>query len=70
MARPKFSATWREETAAYVEEHRWAILGDLVAILKQPTESLTRRSRWGAWEDAVLSRLPRPADIQKALEDG
>jgi hypothetical protein len=69
LARPVYSATWREDTVAFVRDHRWAILGDIVAALQAPVAPLTRFSRWGLWEAAVLARLPEPADAQKVIEE-
>src|SRR5262249_20169306 len=69
LGRPAYRATWREETSAYVEAHRWAILGDLVAALKAPAGPLARYSRWGSWEALVLARLPEPADAQRVIAE-
>jgi hypothetical protein len=69
LKRPKPSPTWYEETAAYVREHRWAILGDAIARLKDDAASLERYSRWGAWESAVLARLPKPSEVQGVIAE-
>jgi hypothetical protein len=70
VSRPEeYSATWEEETAALIETKRWEIVGDLLAILKQPTMPLKRHSRWGAWEDAVLAHVGDPSECQKVIEE-
>jgi hypothetical protein len=69
LARPTYSAEWLEETIAFIDANRWAILGDLIAILKQPAPKLSRFSRWGEWEALVLARLPEPADAQRVIEE-
>jgi hypothetical protein len=69
LKRPKRDADWYETTLAYICEHRWAILGDIIARLKTDVPRMARHSRWGAWEDAVLARLPEPNDAQKVIEE-
>jgi hypothetical protein len=67
VARPEYSATWEEDTIALIESRRWEIIGDLLAILKEPVKPLARHSRWGAWEDAVLAHVAEPAACQRAI---
>jgi hypothetical protein len=69
LDRPAFSGTWKEETARLIGERRWEILGDLLAVLRAPAATLTSHSRWGAWEDDVLARLPGPASCQRAIAE-
>jgi hypothetical protein len=69
LARPNYTATWEDETAAFVAANRWALLGDLVAILKRSAEPLARYSRWAAWERLVLARLQKPATLQSLIEE-
>jgi hypothetical protein len=69
LERPTYSATWREDVTGYIEENRWAILGDLIAILKDPGTALERYCRWGAWENLVLSRLPEPSEAQQLIRE-
>src|SRR5262249_3608926 len=69
VARPVYSATWEDETSAYVEANRWAILGDLIAVLKGPAAALDVHSRWGAWEDLGLARLPGSAAAQELIAE-
>jgi hypothetical protein len=69
LTRPTYSGTWAEDTRAFIESNRWAILGDLVAKLQAHALPLARHSRWGAWENLVLARLPRPAETQQVIEE-
>jgi hypothetical protein len=69
LKRPKRNPLWREEMPKFIADNRWAIIGDLIAKLKAPAAPLGRHSRWGAWEDAVLARLPKPDDVQKVIEE-
>jgi uncharacterized protein (DUF3820 family) len=65
----KLSSGLAAAVAAFIDANRWAILGDLLAILRRPVAPLARHSRWGAWEELVLARLPEPADAQKVIEE-
>jgi hypothetical protein len=67
LKRPDYDPKWREETIAYIEANRWAVLGDLVGKLKQPAAPLAWCSRWGSWESVVLSRLPQADDLQTLI---
>jgi hypothetical protein len=67
IKRPNFSATWEEEVIAYIEENRWAIIGDILAELQRKAEPLNKVSRWGSWEQAVLSKVAEPSDCQKVI---
>jgi hypothetical protein len=69
LALPQYSGTWKEDTLAYVREHRDAILGDLIAFLRGPKKELRRYSRWGSWERHVLSLLPEPSEAQKLIAE-
>jgi hypothetical protein len=69
LARPEYSATWEEETIAFIEEHRWEIIGDALALLQTLSPPLPRYSRWGAWERAVLTRVPDPSECQKVIAE-
>jgi hypothetical protein len=69
LGKPNYSGTWKEETASYIERHRWEIIGDIAAFFQQPAAELKTVSRWAAWESGVLARTAEPADsIQVILE--
>lgn len=67
LVQPRRSGTWEEEINSFIERHRWDIIADLVAALRAPAVELSSYSRWGAWEEHVLSRLPEPADAQRVI---
>jgi hypothetical protein len=67
LRRPAHDATWEDRVTAFIDEHRWEIIGDCLAALKEPVQPLARHSRWGAWEDAVLARIGDPAECQKVI---
>ncbi len=69
LRRPKSTDAWESETAAFIEENRQAILGDLVAHLKRPVPRLSSFSRWGAWEAATIARLANPESLQRLIRE-
>jgi hypothetical protein len=69
VKRPDFSGQWAEETTALIDRQRWEILGDLRAVLEQPGKQLNGFTRWGAWEQGVLSRVAEPEECQKVIEE-
>jgi hypothetical protein len=64
---PPFDATWEDDTKALLARERWAIVGDLLALLQREVPKLERYSRWSAWEQGVLSRVEDPAACQEAI---
>jgi hypothetical protein len=69
VKRPDYAASWEEETRAFIQQHRWVIIGDILAALKASAPSLPSHSRWGAWEDAVLARVGDPAECQRVIQE-
>lgn len=68
LARPKYSGTWAEETRRFIDKHRWEIVGDIIALLKQPfVAELPNFTRWGDWERDILQRLPDPLEAQRVI---
>jgi hypothetical protein len=57
MRRPSADPAWRSETEAFIEAHRWQIVGDVVAELARTTTPLKSYSRWAAWEREVLAHV-------------
>jgi hypothetical protein len=69
LDRPERSGTWEEETYAFIDQNRAALVGDIVGFLKRPRGHLERYSRWAAWERDVLSRLPDPEAAQRLIAE-
>lgn len=66
LAKPTYAAGWLESTSAFISDNRQQLIADIAGFFQQPTTRLRSHSRWQAWEDAVLSRLPE-ADTLQAL---
>lgn len=69
VRKPERSATWLEETLAFVHQHQRAILGDIIAALRSEPFPLERFTRWATWERDILQRLPEPSDAQRVIEE-
>jgi hypothetical protein len=67
VKRPRHDPTWEPTTFAYIDEHRWEIIGDILAELQRPVPRLHRCSRWGSWEQAVLAHVGNRARCQKVI---
>jgi hypothetical protein len=67
LAKPIYDAAWEEDTVAYPQRNRQAIIGDIVAFLRQPADALPSHSRWGAWERDIVARLSEPVDAQALI---
>ncbi len=69
LKKPEHSGSWQAKLEKYIDEYREAIIADLVDFLRSEPIPLSRFSRWGAWEEAVLSRLPDPNEAQKVIAE-
>jgi hypothetical protein len=67
LARAEHSGTWESETVAFVNENRVRLVADCIAFLRSDGVQLEHHSRWGAWERAILSRLPEPTEAQALI---
>ena len=57
VKKPVYSPDWKTETLALIESHRWGIISTLITMLKTDTPRLDTVTRWGAWENEVLSKI-------------
>jgi hypothetical protein len=69
LKRPDYDASWQATVEGQIDRCRWQIVGDLLAELRRPAAPLARFSRWSAWEQAVLARVPDPAGCQRVIEE-
>jgi len=71
VARHTTSGRWNFEIDQYIDAHRWAIFGDLLAIFARPARPPARidQVRWGGWTEEVLGRVGNPdAALQAIIE--
>jgi hypothetical protein len=69
LARPPHGGSWEQNTIDLIDSQRWAIIGDIIAALKAPCPTLTKHSRWAAWDSQVMARLPEPTEVAQLLAD-
>lgn len=59
---------WEDETFQFIERHRKEIIADLLGFLQIEEQSpLSKHSRWGAWESAVLCRLENAEEVHQTI---
>ena len=63
------SGPWLENAMRFVDTHRQQLIGDLIGALRADPFQLEKFTRWATWEQAVLSRLPEPADAQRVIAE-
>jgi len=64
IERPKHSGTWAEDTRKFIDDNRGRIIADIIGFLRGGIHPLNSFTRWGAWEQAVVQRLPDPSEAQ------
>jgi hypothetical protein len=62
-----YAPAWFPETRRFIEEHREAIVADIIAELARPGVRLQKYSRWAVWEDQVLSRCENPDECLRVI---
>jgi hypothetical protein len=69
LRRPVYDPTWWERLSGFIGEHRWAIVGDLLAEFDRRPAKLASVSRWSSWEAEVLARMPEAATCQRVIAE-
>lgn len=69
LSKPRYSRSWDANVLAFIEQHRWQLIGDVIAALRGPTFPLDQYSRWGLWERDVLEKLPDPGEAQRVIQE-
>lgn len=67
VQRPVYNPRWAEDVRGFIDENRWAIVGDVLSLLSGGKTVLTGHSRWGSWETEVLACVKDPAACQKLI---
>jgi hypothetical protein len=68
-ARPTADPNWRACVEAFIDAHRWEIVGDAIAELKRDAPALSDYSRWSTWEREVLAHVRGAAECQELIRD-
>jgi len=69
VRRPRYDGDWQGEVERYIDDNRWAVVGDLLAQLAGPKAALARPSRWATWEQEVLACVADPDGCQRVIAD-
>ena len=68
VKRPTYTAAWENDVANLIDTKRWAIIGDIIAILRaEPFGDSTVALRWGPWESDILSRVPESCECKAMI---
>lgn len=67
LARPDFSPRWDDEVNDYIRRYRWEIIAEIGAMLTGPRTVLEDWSRWGPWENEVLSVVPLAESCRRLI---
>jgi hypothetical protein len=67
LRRPTYDPAWEDGVRRLIQEYRWEIIGDILALLGGPKEPLDAYTRWAAWEQEVMAACPDPAGALAAI---
>lgn len=67
IVKGKNDGPWWEETRDFIDQNRERIIGDIIGALRADPFPLAEFSRWAAWEQHVLCRLPEPGEAQRLI---
>lgn len=67
MQRPRLYGQWARQVEAFIREHRHAVFGDLIAMLRQPVPELKPATRWAIWESEVLAHVACVGQCQDTI---
>ena len=69
VAKPHYNCNWEDEIDAFIDQHRWAIIADIVSLLESDGELLPHEgsTRWAAWERDVLAKCHNPAGLRNLI---
>lgn len=58
LKKPSENVNWQEKLNTFIEENRWILIATMITLLKRETAYVPPRTRWGLWENQVLSKVP------------
>jgi hypothetical protein len=62
-----FDDSWNDRVKRFINDNRWSIIGDILAILRKEPAKLAKHSRWGEWEKGVLAHVDNPEACQAEI---
>jgi hypothetical protein len=68
LARPAPNPNWLHDAFAFVEEHRWELIAQILGTLSDEPGNITPESRWAEWESAVLGRVSFYEECQALIK--
>jgi len=57
LRKPEHSGTWQQEIYQYIADNKESLIAEALEYLRAPSEKMTNFSRWGQWEQEVLSKV-------------
>ena len=58
LKRPPLKINWQEKVNSFIESKRWILIATMIELLKTNSENHLPLTRWGLWENQVLSKVP------------
>ena len=70
VANAENTQTWLQDLGEFIEDHRWAIIGDIGNLLESEVPPLPNAgtTRWAMWEHGVLSRVNTPEIVRELIK--
>ncbi|MCE9531477.1 MAG: hypothetical protein K8T89_10205 [Planctomycetes bacterium] len=65
--RPQTSGDWHAGTAAFINQYRQDIIGDIRWHLEQPQQEINNIGRWDRWVSEVLARIDNPQPLLQRI---
>lgn len=58
LKKPPHTINWQDKLNAFIESYRWVLIATMIELLKKNTKFQNPVTRWGLWENQVLSKVP------------
>ncbi|MCH9656032.1 MAG: hypothetical protein K0U86_18910 [Planctomycetes bacterium] len=69
VGKPEYTQNWQQDLEDYIENKRWAIIGDIgQLLLSEQTLPDAGTGRRGKWERDVLSKLNHPLQLRQLMK--
>jgi hypothetical protein len=68
LKRPAYDPSWLDRVLAHLAKHRWAVIGDIIAALRERPPAVIGASRWSVWQREILARAAGSAERVSACQ--